>query len=518
MKKNILWSLLLPLALLSSCGGDEPKTVDPPKSEFEDSTFKIVSDANMPGVGTIISEFADSPIGSGLKSLVDGNNSTEFVTSHDSFYIQYEALVTYPVNSYSIVSAADSPEKDPKSWTLSGSNDKATWTELDSQTNYMFAGRGESAEFEFDNAREFKYVRLSITANNGGEGVQVAEYSLGYFNMNINDIMAKADGRSNSSITPMGTHFQNRHVTTADDIAWFADATKEPDASQAGDFEWKEFFVTLYPTSGGEPVPADCNQHGIGDCSAIAVFGSFAYIYPDFIKDIITDNGNNTYTVDMFDPTGAPIEVTVSNKFSADRDGNIQAVTGKDNVACWSTVLEKAMMKWQKVYQANYNIGGIGTEHVAPLFTGNGNSFAFSPGKLTNAELERVVDVLLRQGQLVIGGFRDGGTPIDAPGYSGVTTVNGHAYTFMHPHDNSVLCVMRNPWGGHNGNIPGSADGQINIPDNNVVPPIIDLRVVEPGKAANYGSGTKVPYTPPTFSAAQMVMRVSSEIMRAGGN
>jgi len=510
----VLWSVAVSLAMTAGCKDDGGDTPGEPKPEYEANTFTVAStNMRMPGAGKMTSEFADSPVGSGLKSVVDGNVRTKFATAHNSFYILYEGLVSWPVNSYSIASATDSPDKDPKSWTLWGSNDNAKWTQLDAQKDYAFAGRGVAAEFEFANTTSYKYVRLSIEANGGGDGVQLAEYSLKYVNLNIDDLMARADGRSNSAKTPMGTHFENRHQTTADDRAWLADATKEPEASQAGDFTLKEFGVTLYPT-GGTPSPADCNQHGVGDCSAIAVFGSFAYIYPDFVKDIITDNGNQTYTVEMFDPAGNPIEVTVSSRFVADGNGTIQAVTGKNNVACWSTVLEKAMMKWQYVYKANYNIGGIGTEHVAPLFTGNGNSFAFAPGKLTGAELHRAVSALLRKGQLVIGGFNAGGVPI--AGYSSATTVNGHAYTFMHPHNTTSLFVMRNPWGGHNGDVPPADDGQIAIPNNSVIPPMIDLRIVEPGKAANYGSGTSLPYDPPKFSRAEMVMRVSPELMQTG--
>ena len=34
-----------------------------------------------------------------------------------------------------------------------------------------------------------------------------------------------------------------------------------------------------------------------------------------------------------------------------DRNGTIQSASGKNNVACWSTVLEKAIIKWNAVYQ-----------------------------------------------------------------------------------------------------------------------------------------------------------------------
>jgi hypothetical protein len=328
----------------------------------------------------------------------------------------------------------------------------------------------------------------------------------------IEDLMGRSSGLTDSELTPMGNHFE-RVLGNPTDQVWFDDASCEPDIEQAGisdEVHWKEFDVDLYPSVGGKPSPADCNQRGIGDCCAVAVFASFAYIYPDFVKDIIKDNGDKTYTVSMFDPAGNPVYVTVSNKFVSDADGSIRSTAGKGGVACWSTVLEKAMMKWQYVYKANYNIGGIGTEHVAPLFTGNGSSFAFDDGRLSNAELKRAVEVCLRQGKFVIGGFRarNGEIPI---GGTGGRTIGGHAYTFSHSPDATALFIMRNPWGGHPG-LPENSDGLIPIPNDNKIPPIIDLRIVEPGKAADYGEGVNVPYTPPAFTRTQMGMHVSPEL------
>ena len=68
--------------------------------------------------------------------------------------------------------------------------------------------------------------------------------------------------------------------------------------------------MDLYPF--GEPVPADINQHGIGDCSALAVLAEMAYLFPDFIKSIVSDHGDGTYTVAMYDPQGKPVDAEQS--------------------------------------------------------------------------------------------------------------------------------------------------------------------------------------------------------------
>lgn len=510
MKKTVVcMAMLLPFGLLSGCDGGGGNDTEPAGYDANKVTVHSTN-TRMTSSGILESQYADSPKGNGIAYIVDGNTSTFFKTPHNSCYILWSGDATSIINYYSVTSASNSPENDPKSWSLYGSNDGTTWTLLDSRTDQTFRTRKLKKEYDFNSKALYKYAKLDIESNNGGTAIQIAEFSMKQVQMDIDDLMNKSSGPSYSDITPMGKHYANKHVATAAELEWLSTASNEPKASQSSrsDASWKEFQVTLYPTAGG-PSPADCNQRGIGDCCAIAVFGSFAYIYPEFIKDIIKDNGDRTFTVKMFTPQGNEIDVSVTSKFIADGGGTIQAVTGKNGVACWSTILEKAMMKWEYIYKVNENIGGIGTEVVAPLFTGDGGSFAFDRGKLGNADLARAVTVCLKIGKFVIGGWNNG-FPVDNS-----ETVGAHAYTFMHPYDSSHLFVMRNPWGG-NPKVDGTKDGTLRIPDNNVIPPIIDLRICEPGKAARYGTGIKDPYTLPYFAPGAAVMQVSPELMISG--
>lgn len=463
---------------------------------------------NMPTGGIITSEFSDFPSGSDISKIADNNAYTKFVTNHREFYIKWQGNASTTVNYYSLTSADDAPEKDPKSWTLKASNDKIIWFTLDKQEDQTFEARREIKEYEFDNKTAYKYYELYIKDNNGDAATQIAEWTMEEIPTNIEALMKYSNGDTHSSQTAMGKFFEGRHVTTEADRIWLADATKEPELPQSDDRHLAAFTVNLYPY--GEPVPADVNQHGIGNCSAVAVFASFAYIYPDFIKSIIKDNGDATYTVSMFDPQGNPLKVSIASKFLADQNGNIIAGTGKNNIPTWSTVLEMAMIKYNAIYKinGNYDLGGIGTEHAAPLFTGDGDSFAFSPGALTASQLAQVVKVCLRQGKIVIGGFNKADLSLD-----GSKTVTGHAYTFMHSANKEALFIMRNPWGG-NPDVDGSKDGVLNVPDNGVIAPTIDLRIVEPGKAAQTGTGVKHPYIPPALKAGEAKMRVADYLLR----
>lgn len=499
-------ALLLPLGLLTACSDDDP--ADDPTPE-PDTVQVLSTNGRMPSGGTLSSQYADSPAGCGIDKIVDNNNNTKFATNHAAFSIRWEGYESVSVNYYSLTSADDAEEKDPKSWTLSGSTDNTTWDVLDVRTDQTFASRKEKKEFEFINKKSYKFLKLEVTANNGGSATQIAELSIRRIVLSIDDLMKYSSGSTYDDNNPMGKNFLSLPATTDEMRQKLADPQIEPPVF--GDFSYYDFSgrVRLYPTA-GEPSPCDANQHAVGDCCAIAVFGCFAYSYPDFIKSLITDNGDDTYSVAMYDPKGKSITVGISSKFFADGNGSLGAVSGKNNVACWSTVLEKAMIKWSWIYRGSPDVGGIATENVACLFTGDGGSFAFDRGVLDNDQLARAVKISLQNGQMVVGGWSPGGIPVD-----GTETVSAHAYTFMFSKQIAALFAMRNPWGG-NPNVDGSADGIINIPDNLDVPPLIDLRILEPGRAANYWNGVPEAYTPPAFSPAMMKMRVSEELMRTG--
>ena len=316
----------------------------------------------------------------------------------------------------------------------------------------------------------------------------------------LDEIMSYAGGQTASTKTPMGRHFENKHVTTDADRTWLLNPDNEP-AFVADLKRWVAKTVKLYPY--GSPLPADVNQHSIGDCCALAVFASYAYLYPEFIKSIITANSDKSYTVKMYDPQGKPVEVCVSNKFMCDENGNVGQVTGKNNVITWATVLEKAMMKWQAIYNVD-GIEGIGTEHASPLFTGNGDSFAFSSNVLYPSELKAAIENCLQQGMITVGGFNQKDLLCGT-----LKTVTGHAFTFMLADDDNSIFYMRNPWGnGDNGE-----DGLLRIPNNPSIVKTIDARIVNPGAAAPYLREDLQPYTPPKYIRRPTDLGVSPRLM-----
>ena len=401
----------------------------------------------MPSSGTIIAQYADAPVGSEIRRLVDDNADTKYVTYHSSFNITWNGNSSKAVTAYSLTSAADTPEMDPKDWTLYGSNDNTTWTELDAQTNQLFAARKEEKSYEVDNATSYRYYRLSVEANNGGAATQIAEWKLvamRSYTENINDLIASKGSSTFSAITPMGRQHENDREATAADLKWLADPAEEPEPFGDGGTKmaWNTFnVVSIYPN--GNPVMSDVNQRWVGDCCACAVIASMAYLYPRFVKHIIKDNMDKTYTVTMYDPKGKQISVGVGGDYFIGNSGDLGALGGRNKEVTWATILEKAMIKWNQIYQGSSNVGGIGTEYVSAIFTGDGESVGFGANALIAEDLQRAVEVSLKQGRLVIGGFTRSGEQVD----QNWQTTSGHAFTFILPDDNTHLFKMRNPLG-----------------------------------------------------------------------
>ncbi len=310
----------------------------------------------------------------------------------------------------------------------------------------------------------------------------------------------------------MGVHFETpaRHVVTSAEHSFLTDPTQEPaiPGSVSGQ-AWTNFAVTLYPAPDGMPEPADVNQHAIGNCDGDAVLAHMAYMNPNFVMRLITDNGDGTFAVDMFDPMGNPITVGVDSQFFADSSGNIGQVSCKMGVACWSTVLEKAYIKYNQVYGVVSDIGGIGSEFTTPMFTGAGDSFAFNAGSLSAADITRAVKAFLAAGKLVTCGFNmdavtlpSGGTP------AGGQTVTLHGYSGLVPPD-GMMMAARNPWGEDPtaSGMDTSTDGVMTIPSDPTWAGMMDLRIIEPGAAC--GPGQTTPYVPQELGSPNFVSTIT---------
>jgi len=136
--------------------------------------------------GTITAQGDDQP---NLKdNAVDNTATTKWLdlananpTTRAS-WIQYQlSASSYVAMQYTITSANDFPDRDPKSWNLLGSNDGSAWTTLDTRTNEAFIGRSQKNSYTFTNSAAYIYYRLQINSVNDpatATGVQLAELEI----------------------------------------------------------------------------------------------------------------------------------------------------------------------------------------------------------------------------------------------------------------------------------------------------------------------------------------------------
>lgn len=100
--------------------------------------------------------------------LFDGDAGTKWYAgdSHANtrpLWIQWKYNQPFTANGYTLTSANDVPGRDPRSWTLSGSNDGTNFTVIDSRGGEAFSDRGQERSFSLSSTVMYTYYRLSIT-------------------------------------------------------------------------------------------------------------------------------------------------------------------------------------------------------------------------------------------------------------------------------------------------------------------------------------------------------------------
>ncbi|BAV09995.1 gliding motility-associated C-terminal domain-containing protein [Filimonas lacunae] len=119
--------------------------------------------------------------------LIDNNTGTKYLIPQAQlsvpadYWMMYKAVKSKLLIYYTITSGNDAEERDPKDWTLEGSNDGSTWVQLDKQTGQTFSGRGVTRNFYLSSsATAYQYYKWHVTAGNSTSNVpsQIAEWEL----------------------------------------------------------------------------------------------------------------------------------------------------------------------------------------------------------------------------------------------------------------------------------------------------------------------------------------------------
>ena len=144
-----------------------PPPPPPPANSVTEHVVSVTASGENDGAG----EVADN--------LIDGDTGSKWLVFESTGKIVYKLDEPVAVRRYQMASANDHAERDPRDWTLQGSQDGQTWVDLDKQTNQNFTGRFQTREFNVpSNNTAYLYYQLNITANHSGEIVQLSEWTL----------------------------------------------------------------------------------------------------------------------------------------------------------------------------------------------------------------------------------------------------------------------------------------------------------------------------------------------------
>ncbi|MCP4093365.1 MAG: hypothetical protein GY747_07940 [Planctomycetes bacterium] len=131
-----------------------------------ETKHKIKSGANGPKFWTPSHESTSTGHES-FAMVLDGDAKTKWCFHHKETAIVWQADLRIPevVSHYSLTSANDVPERDPKNWTLEGSQNGLSWDLLDERRDEpVWDQRHQKREFKIDNTQAYYYYRLTFTA------------------------------------------------------------------------------------------------------------------------------------------------------------------------------------------------------------------------------------------------------------------------------------------------------------------------------------------------------------------
>ncbi|MEJ5888503.1 GH92 family glycosyl hydrolase [Pseudokineococcus marinus] len=122
---------------------------------------------------------AENPPSEVAAAAVDGSTSSKWLAFSPTGWLQVELAEPRPVTTWSLTSANDAPERDPREVRLLGSDDGQEWTEVDRRTDLTFPARLSTQQLVLDEpSAPHRFYRLQVDANAGGPLLQLAELDL----------------------------------------------------------------------------------------------------------------------------------------------------------------------------------------------------------------------------------------------------------------------------------------------------------------------------------------------------
>ncbi|WP_374970920.1 GH92 family glycosyl hydrolase [Terrabacter sp. BE26] len=149
---------------------------DGPRQKNVTGTVSV--DGSLLGQVSAVTASSENSPGEVAANLADANPDTKWLAFASSGWVRYQLASPAKVLRYSLTSANDSPERDPRDFTLQGSSDGTTWTDLDTRTGVDFSGRFAKQDFTVKTPEAYAYYRLNVTAVHSGGIVQLADWDI----------------------------------------------------------------------------------------------------------------------------------------------------------------------------------------------------------------------------------------------------------------------------------------------------------------------------------------------------
>ena len=176
---SIMLSLMMVLSLLSL-----------PSGVFGiDFGLKASAESGSSATGVTFKAISGNPAGlsnEGYANLLDNDTSTKWCCNYSgSAYVVIEASERIRVSGYTVTTGNDTSDftgRNPKTWTLSASNDNSTWVEIAKVGDGKLPAEDTKAvPFSITETTEYyQYFKLDITQIEGGDIMQISEFALTY--------------------------------------------------------------------------------------------------------------------------------------------------------------------------------------------------------------------------------------------------------------------------------------------------------------------------------------------------
>ncbi|WP_285559617.1 GH92 family glycosyl hydrolase [Actinoplanes regularis] len=129
--------------------------------------------------GGTLTVTGENPPNETKAQLIDDNSLTKWLVTAATATLTDRLATSTAIKQYTLTSANDAPERDPRAWTLQGSTDGVNWATLDSRSDIDFADRRQTRAFVLPgDPGAYQHYRLQITANHGAPMTQLAEWQL----------------------------------------------------------------------------------------------------------------------------------------------------------------------------------------------------------------------------------------------------------------------------------------------------------------------------------------------------